>query len=250
MRDAVSTRNHLLRALTRQEQELLEPDFETVKLGYKSSLHEPTEHTPWVHFPESGVLSLLTVLNDGTSVELGHVGNEGMVDISVFLGVIASESRTIVQVPGSARRMPAARFREHLDAMPAMRHLIGAYVLEFFTMVAQTTACNRRHRLDQRFARWILMTHDRVGRAWFPITHEFLGDMLGAPRPKVSLVASRYQDNGLIRYERGTMAILDVPGVQARTCECYALIRNRFLRFEARPMSDFESHRPRLRLER
>src|SRR5436190_8235989 len=180
--DPVAARNRLLSAIPLEEMERLSPDLDEVRLKFRSNLHEPGRSTPYVHFPDSGVLSLLTVLADGSAVELGHVGNEGMVDISVFLGIEHSESRTIVQVPGIARRMPAERFREHLDTLPNLRRLIGAYVLEFFTMVAQTTACNRRHNLRQRLSRWLLMTHDRVGLPEFPITQEFLAEMLGASR--------------------------------------------------------------------
>jgi CRP-like cAMP-binding protein len=231
----IASRNRLLDTIPRGELEQLEPDLEPVRLAYRAKLHEPTGATPYVHFPDSGVLSLLTVLADGSAVELGHVGNEGMVDISVFLGLESSESRTVVQVPGSARRMPAPRFREHIEKMPNLRRVIGAYVLEFHTMVAQTTACNRRHDLHQRFARWVLMTHDRVGGPEFPITQEFLADMLGASRSKVALVAEELKAEGVIRYRRGTMRVVDREALERTACECYALIWERFARFERPP---------------
>jgi CRP-like cAMP-binding protein len=233
----IASRNRLLATLPVDEMAVLEPDLESVRLVFRANLHEPSGRTPYVHFPDSGVLSLLTVLADGSAVELGHVGNEGMVDISVFLGVEVSESRTIVQVPGSARRMAAPRFREHVDRLPSLRRVIGAYVLEFFTMVAQTTACNRRHDLRQRFARWVLMTHDRVGAPEFPITQEFLAEMLGASRPKVAMVAEELQREEVIRYRRGTMEVLDREALERSACECYALIWQRFERFE-RPWSE------------
>jgi CRP-like cAMP-binding protein len=235
--DRIAKRNRLLGAIPREEVERLAPDFETVPLVFRTNLHEPSGRTPYVHFPDSGVLSLLTVLADGSAVELGHVGNEGMVDISVFLGVESSESRTVVQVPGSARRMPASTFRAHVDALPHLRRVLGAYVLEFFTMVAQTTACNRRHNLPQRFARWVLMTLDRVGEPEFPITQEFLAEMLGASRPKVAAVAADLQREGTIGYRRGTMRVHDRAELQRAACECYDLIRQRFDRFE-HPVSE------------
>jgi CRP-like cAMP-binding protein len=230
-----SATNRLLEALPRADLTTLEPDFERVKLAFKSTLHEPGSSTPFVHFPDSGVLSVLTVLADGSAVELGHVGNEGMVDISVFLGLEVSESRIIVQVPGSARRMHGEAFRRHLQGMPALRKLIGAYVLEFFTMVAQTAACNRRHPIEQRLARWILMTHDRVAEPVFPVTQEFLAEMLGAARPKVTRAAQHLRSLGLIAYERGTMHVVDRAGLEAAACECYQLIWDRFERFEGPP---------------
>jgi CRP-like cAMP-binding protein len=236
---SIKARNRLLSAVPLAELERLEPDLEEVRLPFRANLHEPGRSTPYVHFPDSGVLSLLTVLADGSAVELGHVGNEGMVDISVYLGVEDSESRTIVQVPGMARRMPAARFREHVDTLPHLRRLIGAYVLEFFTMVAQTTACNRRHDLRQRFSRWVLMTHDRVGTPEFPITQEFLAEMLGASRPKVANVAEDLKREGTIRYRRGTMSVVNRAELERSACECYSLIWERFERFE-RPPAEVE----------
>jgi CRP-like cAMP-binding protein len=225
--------NRLLAALPKDERRALEPDLESVTLEFRSILHEPGDPTPYVYFPDSGVLSLLTVLADGEAVELGHVGNEGMVDIAVFLGLEASESRTVVQVPGEAHQMDAGRFREHLESLPGLRRLLGAYVLEFFTMVAQTTACNRRHTLSQRIARWILMTHDRVGSDTFPITQEFLAEMLGASRPKVTGAAGTLQEQGLVSYRRGVMQVRDRERLETTACECYGLVWNRFERFEA-----------------
>jgi CRP-like cAMP-binding protein len=225
--------NRLLAALSADERRIIKPDLEPIELIFRSVLHEPGDRTPCVYFPDSGVLSLLTVLADGEGVELGHVGNEGMVDIAVFLGLEASESRTVVQVPGQAQQMDSQRFREHVESLPGLRRLLGAYVLEFFTMVAQTTACNRRHTLPQRIARWILMTHDRVGSDTFPITQEFLAQMLGASRPKVTGAAGDLQDQALVSYRRGVMHVQDRDRLEAVACECYRLIWQRFERFEA-----------------
>ncbi|MGI8999818.1 MAG: Crp/Fnr family transcriptional regulator [Candidatus Limnocylindria bacterium] len=226
--------NGLLGALDPAELAALEADFETVALAFKSSLHEPGDPTPYVYFPSDGVVSLLTVLANGMAVELGHVGSEGMVDISVFLGQEASESRIIVQVPGTAQRMESKRFRKHLEALPGLRRIMGAYVLEFFTMVAQTTACNRQHTIQQRFARWVLMTQDRTARAEFPITQEFLAEMLGVTRPKVTGAASRLRRRGVISYQRGRMTVDDRSGLEGLACECYALVWERFEEFEGR----------------
>jgi CRP-like cAMP-binding protein len=228
----VAILNGLLRALTPAERSTLEPDFQTVDLEFKASLHEPGEPTPYVYFPNDGVVSLLTVLENGMAVELGHVGREGMVDISVFLGLEASESRIIIQVPGSARRMDSKRFRKHLDAQPGLRRIMGAYVLEFFTMVAQTTACNRQHTIQQRFARWVLMTQDRTAREEFPITQEFLAEMLGVTRPKVTSAAGAMRRRGLIDYRRGLMTVENRARLEAAACECYALVWGRFEEFE------------------
>jgi CRP-like cAMP-binding protein len=224
--------NGLLRALQPVDRRALEADFETFELKYKDSLHEPGEPTPFVYFPDDGVVSLLTVLENGMAVELGHVGREGMVDISVFLGLEASESRIIIQVPGSAQRMDSKRFRKHVDALPGLRRIMGAYVLEFFTMVAQTTACNRQHTIQQRFARWVLMTQDRTARDEFPITQEFLAEMLGVTRSKVTSAAGAMRRRGLIDYRRGLMTVENRARLETAACECYAIILDRFEDFE------------------
>jgi CRP-like cAMP-binding protein len=228
----VEIANGLLRALDPAELSAVEADFETVDLDFKSSLHEPGDATPFVYFPNDGVISLLTVLENGMAVELGHVGREGMVDISVFLGLEASESRIIIQVPGTAQRMASERFRKHVDTLPGLRRVMGAYVLEFFTMVAQTTACNRQHTIQQRFARWVLMTQDRTARDVFPITQEFLAEMLGVTRPKVTSAAGSMRRRGLIDYRRGLMSVRNRARLEGVACECYALVWDRFEEFE------------------
>jgi CRP-like cAMP-binding protein len=234
-----SMANRLLRALPPDEFESLRSRLEPIKLELRASLHEPSDPTPYVHFPERGVLSLLTVLENGWSVELGTVGNEGMVDISVALGKENSETQTIVQVPGQALRMKSEAFRDALMELPGLRRLLSAYILEVFTMTAQSNACNRAHNLGQRAARWLLMTHDRVDADDFPLTQEFLSDMLGAARPGVTVAMEQLRDAGLIRYRRGRLDVIDRTGLEKVSCECYALIRARFDRLEGEgPDSD------------
>jgi CRP-like cAMP-binding protein len=228
----VASANGLLQALKPAERNALSADLQTVDLTFKESLHEPGDPTPFVYFPNDGVVSLLTVLENGMAVELGHVGREGMVDISVFLGLEASESRIVIQVPGTAQRMDSTRFRKHVEALPDLRRIMGAYVLEFFTMVAQTTACNRQHTIQQRFARWVLMTQDRTAREEFPITQEFLAEMLGVTRPKVTSAAGAMKRRGLIHYQRGLMTVENRPRLEAAACECYALVWARFEELE------------------
>jgi CRP-like cAMP-binding protein len=220
--------NRILEALPESDREALLPEFEEVTLEFKQSLHEPGDPTPFVYFPLSGALSLLTVLQDGWAVELGSVGDEGMIDISVFLGLTNSESRCIVQVPGRALRMRSENFRQLLDGASPLRAVVGAYVMEFFTMVGQTSACNRIHTASQRCARWILMTQDRVHGDEFPITQQFLSEMLGVNRPTVSKAEVALSENGLISYRHGKLKVLDRAGLEQASCECYALIRERF----------------------
>jgi CRP-like cAMP-binding protein len=204
------------------------PDLKMVPLKFRVSLHEPGDKMPYVYFPNSGVISMLTVMEDGTAVEIATIGNEGMVDLFVFLGLEESDSRLLIQVPGTAMRMESTRFREHVAENPRLRALLGYYAIALFALVAQSTACNRMHPMVARCARWLLMTHDRVDAAEFPMTHDFLSEMLGVRRPSVSVAAKALKDAGLIKYHRGRITVIDRAGLEAASCECYRLIRARF----------------------
>jgi CRP-like cAMP-binding protein len=242
VRSSKAELNRILSSLSRPAFDRLMKDFELADLDFKQEIHRPSESMPYVYFPIAGVLSLLTTLEDGTSVELGTVGNEGMVDVSVFLGLEASESQITAQIPGEALRMKAATFRHHLETEPELRIAIGAYVLELFTMVAQNNACNRAHTVGQRLARWLLMCHDRVDTDTFPITQEFMSEMLGVRRPTISTAAAALQIGGAIEYNRGMMTIRDRQRLEAATCECYRLIRARFDRLPGKVRSVHNHH--------
>ncbi|MDP9236508.1 MAG: Crp/Fnr family transcriptional regulator [Chloroflexota bacterium] len=189
------------------------------------------------------MISTLTVLDDGSAVEIATIGNEGMTDVSVFLGLEESDSRLLVQVPGTAMRMESGRFREHVEHIPILRTLLGYYTVSMLALVAQSAACNRMHPMVQRCARWMLMTHDRVDAAEFPLTHHFLATMLGVPRPRVSVAAKALQEAGLISYHRGKVTVLDRPGLEAATCECYRVVRERFDRLPGRRKREIPGRR-------
>jgi len=226
--------NRILSSLPLEEYERLLPDLKTVPLKFRISLHEPGDKMPYVYFPNTGVISMLTVLADGFAVEIATIGNEGMTDLSVFLGLEASDSRLLIQVPGTAMRMESDRFLDHVEQMPILRALLGYYAVSLFALVAQSAACNRMHPIVERCARWLLMTHDRVDAAAFPMTHNFLAEMLGVRRPSVSVAAEALQDAGFITYHRGKVTVLDRTGLEAASCECYRLIRERFDRLPGR----------------
>jgi CRP-like cAMP-binding protein len=233
--------NRLLASLSKEDFAAIEGGFEMIELPMKTVIHEPREKNEYVYFLDSGVVSLLTVLENGTSIELATVGNEGMVEIASILGLAVSESLAIVQVPGTAWRMGVATFRDHMEQLPRLRTLMGAYTMELFTMVAQGTACNQAHTARQRCARWLLMTHDRVLADTFPITQEFLSSMLGVRRATVSIAAESLGRDGLVEYRRGEMRIKDRAGLEAASCECYSLIRDRFDRLPGREMGSGRS---------
>ena len=215
--------NRLLSSLPADVYETILPDLKAVPLKFRLSLHEPDDQMPYVYFPNTGVISMLTVMEDGVAVEIATIGNEGMVDLFVFLGLEKSASRLLIQVPGTAMRMESARFRAHVEHIPALRALLGYYAVALFALVAQSAACNRMHPIVERCARWLLMTHDRVDAAVFPMTHDFLSEMLGVRRPSVSVAAEALQTAGLITYRRGKVTVLDRPGLEAASCECYQL---------------------------
>ena len=220
--------NRILSSLSQEDYARILPDLKAVPLRFRVSLHEPGDKMPYVYFPNSGIISMLTVMQDGTAVEIATIGNEGMVDLFVFLGVEESDSRLLIQVPGTALRMESARFREHVDQIPALRTLLGYYAIALFALAAQSAACNRMHPMVARCARWLLMTHDRVDAPEFPMTHNFLSEMLGVRRPSVSVAAEALRKTGVIAYHRGKVTVLDRPGLEAASCECYRLIRERF----------------------
>jgi CRP-like cAMP-binding protein len=230
--------NRILSALAPEDYARILPDLKTVPLKFRISLHEPGDKMPYVYFPNTGVISMLTVLEDGNAVEIATIGNEGMTDLSVFLGLEESTSRLLIQVPGTAMRMESGRLRERLDEIPSLRVLLGSYAMSLFGLVAQSAACNRMHPMLERCARWLLMTHDRVDGTEFPMTHQFLSEMLGVRRPSVSVAAETLQAAGLITYHRGIVTVVDRPGLEAAACECYGLIRDCFDRLPGRSDAD------------
>lgn len=200
---------------------------ENVSLELKRVLHEPEEPASHVYFPLSGVISLLTVLDDGSAVEIATVGSEGMADFAAYLD-LGSPARWLVQVPGRAIRIEASELRRLSEEWPDLRSVMYNYMLAMFVLVSQTAACNRRHPVEERCARWLLMTHDRVEGDMFPMTHEFLADMLGVRRPSVSIAMSILSKAGYTRYRRGKVEILDREGLEQATCECYQVLTMQF----------------------
>lgn len=221
--------NRLLTALPPGELQWLMGLLEPVSLAFKQSLYESNQPISHVYFPLTSVNSLLVEMQDGGVVEVGTVGNEGMVGLPVFLGATSTPGRALVQIPGRALRMPATIFTDvTLRADGALYHVLQRYTQALFVQTAQGAACNRLHTQEQRFCRWILMTHDRVGRDSFPLTHEFIAQMLGVRRATVSEAAAAMQTAGCIHYHHGTMTIRDRTGLEAASCECYRVIRAEF----------------------
>ena len=222
--------NRLLQVLPDDEHDVLAAELEPVRLDSMQVLAEagfPLEH---VYFPRTTMISLVRRMRDGTVVEGGVVGREGMAGLSVAFGEVSSPEAVIASVPGLAHRLPASRFREMLPAMPAMRSLLDRYVLALIDQLGQTIACNSLHSIEQRSARWLLNAQDTAGDRDFHLTHEVLARMLGVRRAGVTVAALVLQREKLIDYSRGRVIVLDRPGLEATACECYSVMRTRIER--------------------
>lgn len=221
-------KNRLLAALPRKDQDRLLPHLAPIPLNFEDILYEPDHRIRHVYFPTSGLISLLLVLEDGSLAEVGRVGNEGMIGLPLFLGVKTSHSRALVQISGEALRMKAQVFRQEAYLGGALSDLLLRYTQAMLRHVSQLTACNNHPSIDQRLCRWLLITHDRVRADQFEITQEFLAQTLGVHRQSVTLAAIALQRAGLIRYSRGKLKILDRPGLEAASCECYQAVTREF----------------------
>lgn len=223
-----SPRNRILAALPPGEWSRLREQAELVRLELKEVVMEPNQAIRHVYFPEDAVVSLLGLMEDGSAVETGTVGSEGMVGVPVFLGAMQMAGQAFAQVPGTAWRIPAGALREETRHGGALAQLLGRYTQALFTLVAQSSACNRKHSTEQRCARWLLLTHDRVGGDTLELTQLFLSQMLGVRRATVNEAATGLQQRGLIEYTRGRVTVLDRPGLEAAACPCYGIIRGEF----------------------
>jgi CRP-like cAMP-binding protein len=218
----VKTGNRLLDAMPLESLERIEPNLEAITLV----LIEPLDPAQYAYFPVSGLISVVSMMADGTSVEIGMCGREGMYSISAILGEDTPFQSAMVQLAGRALRLKTHLLRREMHAEDALQKLLLRYTQAFVCAVAQSAACNRLHFLEQRCARWLLACHDRADTDTFPMTHEFLAMMIGVRRPGVSLAAHSLQEKGLITYSHGTMTVLDRQGLEAAACECYRVIQD------------------------
>jgi CRP-like cAMP-binding protein len=227
--------NRLLDALPEVEYEQLLPDLEPVPLPLGKVLYESGEEQSHVFFPTDAIVSLLYVMENGASAEIAVVGNEGIVGIALFMGGETVPNRAVVQSAGHAYRMRGPVLKRELARFGARRDstlqpLLLRYTMALVTQMAQTAVCNRHHSIDQQLCRWLLLSLDRLPSDELDMTQELIANMLGVRREGVTEAAGRLQSAGLIRYSRGHIKVLDRPGLEARVCECYEVVRREFER--------------------
>jgi len=218
-------RNRLLAVLPAADRERLYPHLEPVSMALGDVVYESGSLQEYVYFPTTSIVSLLYVMADGASAEIAVVGNDGMVGIALFMGGETTPSRAVVQSAGSAFRLSGHVLKREFTRGGALQHLLLRYTQALLTQMAQTAVCNRHHSIDQQLCRWLLLSHDRLSSNTLIMTQELIANMLGVRREGVTEAAGALQDAGLIRYSRGRITIVDRPGLERRSCECYDVVR-------------------------
>jgi len=217
--------NKILLSIPDKEYALLRPHLEFLSMPHHVSLYEPGQPLEFVHFPNAGMVSLVIATEDGRTVEVGEVGREGFSGIQAAVGINRNQVREIVQIAGDGFRVRMGALKTVLQSAPELQRILIRYAVVQGMQFAQTAACNRLHNIEQRLARWLLITQDRVDSATLAITHDFLATMLGTDRPTVTLAAGILQNKQIIEYTRGALQILSRTKLEECACECYEVIQ-------------------------
>ncbi len=222
--------NRLLAALPAEDYALIAPHLVQVELERGRLLYDPGDRIEIVYFPHDGVISLMTLMENGAAIESATIGPEGALGLGAAVSPRQSMSRAIVQTPVKASRISASPLHEAWEKSPRIRELADRHAEALFGHAIQSVACNALHSVEARFCRWLLTCHDRIAADTVALTQEFLADMLGVQRTTVTAVARALQDKGVISYRRGVVDIIDRPALEAMTCECYGVIRRNYER--------------------
>ena len=222
--------NHLLAALPTAEFERLAAHLELVPMALGEVLYEPDGQMRHAYFPTTSIVSLHYVMESGASAEAAGVGNEGVVGISLFMGGDTTPSSAVVQIAGHAYRLEQSWLQEEFNRAGLLQRLLLRYTQALITQMSQSAACYRHHSVEQQLSRWLLLTLDRVSSRELVVTQELVARMLGVRREGITEAAGRLQYDGLIRYRRGHIAVLDRSGLEARACECYAVVSKELIR--------------------
>jgi len=229
------TQNRILAALHATEYERLLPDLEFVPMPLGWTMSESGDHVNYLHFPTSGIVSLIYDLEDGSSSEIALVGNEGMVGISIFMGGESMPSSTMVQSAGGAFRLSRKNMKREFELGGQLQHLALLYTQALIAQTSQTAVCNQHHSLDQQLCRWLLMSVDRLHANKLVITQELIANLLGVRRESVTVAASQLQKDGMITYARGRITVVDRHKLEQRVCECYATVKQEYDRLLPHP---------------
>ncbi len=228
MTDQPRPANRILSALPHEEFERLRPKLREVSFPIGQIIFRPGQKIDHAYFVNSGIISWLATLEDGNTVEAGVIGPEGLAGVAVLLGASSTPNQGLTQSEVQASRISAQDLIPEFRQNGKLNSLILRFVHSLFTQVTQTAACNRLHTLDQRLARWLLLTHDRTNGATLPLTQEFLSRMLGVRRAGVSVAANSLRQQGLIDYHRGDIVVVNRPGVEGASCECYEIVKQEY----------------------
>lgn len=230
--------NHLLAALPADARERLFSRLEPVPMPLAHVLYESGSELRHVYFPTTCIVSLLYVMENGASAEIAVVGNEGVIGIALFMGGETTPNRALVQSAGHAFRLKGQLLKDEFNRSGTLQHLLLRYTQALITQMSQTAVCNRHHSLDQQLCRWLLLSLDRLDSDTLSMTQELIANMLGVRREGVTEAAGRLQSAGLISYSRGRITVLDRPRLEARTCECYAVVKKESDRLLPRAVRD------------
>jgi CRP-like cAMP-binding protein len=217
-------RNYLLAQMPDVERRVLEPHLEALAFSRRMLMYAAGKRIEHVYFVDHGIVSILSVLGDGSGVETATIGYEGMIGAAVFHGLDRTAEQAMVQVPGHGFRLRSDVFRSLLPQLPALTAMLHRYAVYLFTFAAQNSACNRKHSAEQRLSRWLLTVRDRMATPEFELTHDFMSQMLGVRRATVTDVLAEFEGRGLVRTARARITITDPPGLLGVTCECYGVL--------------------------
>ncbi len=220
--------NHLLAALPADEFIRLKPNLEPVSLSLGEVIYESGEQLEYVYFPTSAIISLLYIMENGSTAEIGMAGNDGLVGIALYMGGSTTPSRAVVQSAGNAFRMPSKAINDEFSLGGVFQKILLRYTQSLMTQISQTAVCNRLHTVEQQLCRWLLINHDLLRTNKLIMTHDLIANMLGVRREGVSIAAGHLQANGLIKYVRGTITMLDREALESSACECYRVVKDEY----------------------
>jgi CRP-like cAMP-binding protein len=234
--------NHLLAAVPAEELARLEPDLKAVSLDLGEVIYESGEQLEFIYFPTTAIISLLYIMENGSTAEIGMAGNDGLVGVALFMGGSTTPSRAVVQSAGNAFRLRSRALQSAFGLGGVFQKILLRYTQSLMTQISQTAVCNRLHAVEKQLCRWLLINHDLLQTNELVMTHDLIANMLGVRREGVSIAAGHLQKSGFIKYVRGTITILDRPGLEAAACECYRVVKEEYDRLLGKYVS--KNHPP------